>query len=239
MKPAFSPNLMKAILISELTSSPCSETLHRFGFGSNDGSVGGVFGSVGSRAAAAATRPSRPRWRPCRSRPARCRRTPAVLARALTDGAADQDRHQGERRRVLEVAAPRSARRERRTSRANMACADPFRCAESEVDARPAEGPAVMGPQAQRWTQIAHTAAPTPTAGGRSFARIPGKLALHPRNLMGEATVSRVYPGNCGSGRGSAEGQVRTGRIRIESRTCRSRSGSCCGVRIDIATDCG
>src|ERR687895_459263 len=46
MKPAFSPILMKTILISEFTFSPCSDTLHRDGFGLNGGSVGGVFGSV-------------------------------------------------------------------------------------------------------------------------------------------------------------------------------------------------
>src|ERR1700712_5449184 len=42
MKPAFSPNLTKAILISELTFSPCSVILHFVGFGSNVGSEGVV-----------------------------------------------------------------------------------------------------------------------------------------------------------------------------------------------------
>ncbi len=47
MKPAFSPNLTNAILISEFTFSPCSVTLHFSGFGSKSGSTGGG-GSSGS-----------------------------------------------------------------------------------------------------------------------------------------------------------------------------------------------
>jgi Flp pilus assembly protein protease CpaA len=44
MNPAFSPILMTAILISELTFSPCSVILHLVGLGLKDGSTGGVVG---------------------------------------------------------------------------------------------------------------------------------------------------------------------------------------------------
>ena len=170
MKPAFSPNLMNAILISELTSSPCSETLHRFGFGSKLGSVGGGFGSVGPVPPLQPAPPSRPPWRPCRSPAARCCRTPECSPCA-DRGAADQDRHQGERRRVLEDgrAALRPCR-ERRTRRANMAGLDPFRSiglgSRLGGGGTSGHGPAGPTPDPDR----PHRGTYPDQAGGRSFA---------------------------------------------------------------------
>ena len=124
MKPAFSPNLMKAILISELTSSPCSATLHFFGLGSKPGSVGGVFGSVGP------VPPLQPPSIPtavATLQIACCTMLPyaGVLARALTEVPPTRIATRANAAAYSSVAAPRDPCREA-YSRANMG-GDPFR----------------------------------------------------------------------------------------------------------------
>src|SRR5215213_11836465 len=120
MKPAFSPILMKAILTSALTCSLYSETLHFFGFGSNDGSVGGVFGSVDPPP------PAQPPSIPTAAATLQiaCWMTlpyAGVLARALIEVPPTRIATRANAAAYSSVAAPRSARRATRWSRANMA----------------------------------------------------------------------------------------------------------------------
>ena len=84
---------------------------------------------------------------------------------------------------------------------------------------------------------------------GRRAARTPVGLVEPSRTWCADPFVAEsdvdARPNGGTTGRGPAGPTVGPtsaelpGCIRIESSTCRSRSGSYCGVRIDTATDCG
>ena len=163
-------------LVSMITTR-CSETLHRFGFGSKPGSVGGVFGSVGP------VPPLQPPSIPtavATLQIASCTILPyaGVLARALTEVPPTRIATRANAAAYSRTAAPRSACRERRTRRANMA-ARSFPVEWFGVEARPQRDQRswARGPNARPRSATPFRLRGTyPDGGGRA--------------------VSPVYPGN-------------------------------------------